>query len=205
VDFDNRIAKFIRFIPHHRHGIQLPIKNLKFLGTSPYICPTPWGKSWAAMKPHATTIDHDQLQTAVAAAKDRFSLLRKKYPAMKAYLVLAIPGKQTGIGSSTREILRDLPALVVDDPAKADIQRHLKSPPPKEAGEKAKKEWEEQFDDRVRKLRYDGDVQVEIRFDSLNYELIHGLQTDELVDRSLTPQTRASIRVVLGTLSGFLS
>jgi hypothetical protein len=48
-------------------------------------------------------------------------------------------------------------------------------------------------------------VQVEIRFDSLNYELIHVLQTDELVDRQLTPQTRASIRIVLGTLSGLLS
>ena len=156
------------------------------------------------MKPRATTLDLDQLQTAVAASKNRFSQLRKKYPAMKAYLVLAIPGKQTGIGSSTREILRDLPALVVDNPAKADIQRHLKSPPPKEAGEKAKKEWDEQFDDRVRKLSYDGAVQVEIRFDSLNYELIQELLTDELVDRSLTPQTRASIRIVLGTLSGLI-
>jgi len=156
------------------------------------------------MRSHTPTLDHDQLQTAVAAAKDRFSQLRKKYPAMKAYLVLAIPGKQTGIGSSTQEILRDLPALVVDNPATADIQRHFKSPPPKEAGGKAKKEWEDQCDHHVRKLSYDGAVQVEIRFDSLNYELIHALQTDELVDRSHTPQTLASIRIVLGMLADLI-
>jgi len=151
------------------------------------------------------TLDHDQFQAAIKAARARFAMLKAKHPTLKGYLALAIPGKQTGIGSSAREILRDLPALVVDDPAKAGVQRHLKSPPAKEAGEKAKKEWDEQFDDLVLKLRYDGSVRVEIRFDSLNYELIQQLQADELVDRELTPQTRASIRIVLGRLSRFLS
>ncbi len=37
------------------------------------------------------------------------------------------------------------------------------------------------------------------------FELIRQNQSDELVDRELTPQTRASIRIVLGSLSSFTS
>jgi hypothetical protein len=43
---------------------------------------------------------------------------------------------------------------------------------------------------------------VEIRFDEkkVNLLLIYELQKDELVSRVHTPQTKASIRIVLGTL-----
>ena len=50
-------------------------------------------------------------------------------------------------------------------------------------------------------LEFDGRVQVELRFHDLDYDLISQLQSDDLVDRELTPQTRASINIVLGTLS----
>jgi len=148
-------------------------------------------------------LNHDQFQAAVKAARERFSKLREIHPTLKGYLVLAIPGKQTGIGSGAKEILGDLPALIVDDAAKAVFQQHLKAPPPKDAGEKAKKEWDERCEELVAELHYDGGVRVELRFDNLDYELIARLQSDELVDRELTPQTRASIRIVLGTLVAF--
>jgi len=151
------------------------------------------------------TLDHDQFHSAVAAAKERFSLIRKKYPDFKGYLVLCIPGKQTGIGSSVQEILKELPALIVNGPTKSSLQDHIKKPPEKEGSEAAKKQWQEKFDELARDLNYDGSVRAEIRFDNLNYELISQLQSDELVDRELTPQTRASIRIVLGRLSSFLS
>jgi hypothetical protein len=149
------------------------------------------------------TLDHDRFQAAVKAARDRFAMLKAKHPALKGYLVLAIPGKQTGIGSSAREILGDLPALIVEDAARAAFQQHLKSPPPKDAGDKVKKEWDGRSDDLAAELHYDGGVRVELRFDHLDYALIARLQADELVDRELTPQTRASIRIVLGTLAAF--
>ena len=156
------------------------------------------------MTTHAPqTLDHDQFQAAVKAARERFSQLRQKHPTLKGYLVLAIPGKQTGIGSSAKEILGDLPALIVEDAAKAAFQQHLKSPPPKDAAEKTKKEWDERYEEHVAELKYNGGVCVELRFDNLDYALIAILQTDELVDRELTPQTRASIRIVLGTLAAF--
>jgi len=150
-------------------------------------------------------LDHDQFQAAAKAARDRFAMLKAKHPALKGYLVLSIPGKQTGIGSSAKEILGDLPALIVDDAAKAAFQQHLMSPPPKDAGEKVKKEWDERFEELVAELKYNGGVRVELRFDNIDYALIAHLQADELVDRGLTPQTAASIRIVLGPLSGFLA
>lgn len=153
--------------------------------------------------PAPQTLDHDRFQAAVKAARDRFAMLKAKHPALKGYVVLAIPGKQTGIGSGAKEILGDLPALIVDDAAKAAFQQHLKSPPAKDAGEKVKKEWDERCEELVAELHYDGGVRVELRFDQLDYDLIARLQSDDLVDRELTPQTRASIRIVLGTLAAF--
>jgi hypothetical protein len=149
------------------------------------------------------TLDYDRFQAAVKAARDRFAMLKAKHPTLKSYLVLAIPGKQTGNGSGAREILDDLPVLIVDDAAKAAFRQHLKSPPPKDAGEKAKKEWDDRCEELVADLNYNGGVRVELRFDHLDYALIARLQYDELVDRELTPQTRASIRIVLGTLAAF--
>ena len=52
-------------------------------------------------------------------------------------------------------------------------------------------------------FQYDERCQVELRFNDLNYALIWKLQADGLVDRGLTPQTGASIRIVLGTLGQF--
>ena len=66
-----------------------------------------------------------------------------------------------------------------------------------------KKEWDERYEELARELKYDASVRVEIRFDHLDYALIARLQSDDLVDRELTPQTRASIRIVLGTLAAF--
>ena len=63
-------------------------------------------------------LSFDQLQIAVAAAKRRFDLIRKKYPGLKAYLVMSLPGGQTGIDSAPTQILSEFPAMVVDDNAK---------------------------------------------------------------------------------------
>jgi len=113
----------------------------------------------------------DQLQVAVAAAKRQFDLIRKKYPNLNAYLVMSLPSGQTGIDSSPAQILREFPAMVVDD--------------------------------GTPQSKYDGQAQVEIRFNDLKFDLVWKLQADDLVDRNLTPQTKASIQIVLGTLAQF--
>ena len=116
-------------------------------------------------------LNFDQLQVAVAAAKRQFELIRKKYPNLKAYLVMSLPSGQTGIDSSPTQILSEFPAMVIEDG----------SPGPK----------------------YDEKTQVEIRFNDLKFDLVWKLQVDDLIDRNLTPQTKASIQIVLGTLAQF--
>lgn len=151
----------------------------------------------------AKHLDFNQLQTAVAAANRHFALIRKKYPDLKMYMVLSLPSGQTRIGSSPKEILKEFPTLVVNDAAKALILDFLKTPESKDASDAEKKRLKERFENLASELAYDGNCQVEIRFDALDYELLWQLQSDELVDLALTPQTRASIRIVLGTISHF--
>jgi hypothetical protein len=56
----------------------------------------------------------DQLKAAVAAGKQRFALLRKKYPELKGYLVLSLPTGQTAIDSAPVQVLDDFPTMVID-------------------------------------------------------------------------------------------
>jgi hypothetical protein len=45
-------------------------------------------------------LSRDQFHAAIKAAQERFSLIRKKHPSLKGYLVISLAGGQTGIGSS---------------------------------------------------------------------------------------------------------
>jgi hypothetical protein len=157
----------------------------------------------------------DQLRVAVAAAKRQFALLGKKHPDLQAklwngqpasVLVISLPGGQTGIESSPTDILSKFPAMVVDDSTKTGALSLLsrlkileRQATPGPEAERLRK----QLDQLASQLKYDGKCQVEIRFNRLNYDLIWKLQVDDLVDRNLTPQTKASIRIVLGTLAQF--
>ena len=60
-----------------------------------------------------------------------------------------------------------------------------------------------QLETLMPQLKYNENAQVEIRFKDLKHSFVWQLQADELVDRDLTPQTKASIRIVLGTLGRF--
>jgi hypothetical protein len=44
------------------------------------------------------------------------------------------------------------------------------------------------------------DTFIEIRFKDLVFDLVFALQKDPLVSKQYTPQTKASIRIVLGTV-----
>jgi hypothetical protein len=157
----------------------------------------------------------DQLQVAVAAAKRQFDLLGKKYPELKAklphgkpisILVLSLPGGQTGIDSSPADILREFPAMVVDDSTKTralNLLSRLETSESEAATGPERERLRQQLDQLAPQLKYDEKCQIEIRFNDLKFDLVWKLQVDDLVDRNLTPQTKASIRIVLGTLSQF--
>lgn len=122
---------------------------------------------------------YSDLERAVTAAKQILKSLAVKYESgglfkeAKPYLVLSSRLGQVEIDASLEKQTADFP---------------------------------EMFTEETRKAKFKGDIVyldnicIELRFTSLVYELIWLLQQDPLVDRALTPQTHASIRIVVGTV-----
>ena len=108
--------------------------------------------------------------------------------------------------SSLISILEKVPGLFDDNPSKTAALAHLKSEPPLELQEKGNEKklerWKDNADHKFRELacglRLLPDALFEIRFGHLDYEDIRRMQKDARVDATRTPQTGASIRIVLG-------
>ncbi|CAN5742503.1 hypothetical protein BH11VER1_BH11VER1_09020 [soil metagenome] len=149
-------------------------------------------------------LTHSQLQIAISRAKRHFAKIQIKYPELKAYLVLSLAEGQVAIDSSPLEILKEFPAMILDDSAKGNLLHRLKKPNPDASSDVEKARLKEQLNDLIRILKYHEKCQFEIRFHDLKYDLVWKLQVDDLINRGLTPQTRASIRIVLGTLAYFV-
>lgn len=122
------------------------------------------------------------------------SQLQKPIWAARTYLESLPPAKQLEL--VTRELLVKLAEMekAETDFVEADRRKRAELD-----------ELKEQLEQLGTRLRFVGHSQVELRFHELNYDLIWKLQTDDLVDRRLTPQTKTSIRIVLGTLEHFSS
>ncbi len=142
-----------------------------------------------------------QFQEALAAANRHFANIRKKYPALRAYLVLSSRGGQTKLDSELVDSIREFPSLLLDNTAKTKTLELIKKLKPKESTKPEQIQLKDELKELAGDLEFDGSIQAELRFHDLDYDLIWKLQTDDLVDRELTPQTRASIRIVLGTIT----
>ncbi len=142
-----------------------------------------------------------QFQEALAAANRYFAEIRKKYPTLRAYLVLSLRGGQTKLDNELPDSIREFPSLLLDGTAKTKTLELIKKLRPKESTKPEQIQLKAELKEMAKDLEFDGRVQVELRFHDLDYDLIWKLQSDDLVDRELTPQTRASINIVLGTLS----
>lgn len=144
-----------------------------------------------------------EFQEALAAANRHFAEIRKKYPTLRAYLVLSLRGGQTKPDRELADSIREFPSLLLDSTAKTKTLELIKKLKPKEATKPEQIQLKTEFKDLGHDLEFDGGVQVELRFHDLDYDLIWKLQTDALVDCELTPQTKASVNIVLGTISRF--
>ncbi len=153
------------------------------------------------LKEHALT--PEQFRSAVSAANQQFNLIRKKYPDLKAYLVVGLSGEQAKLDEPPLNMFKDFQGVVFNDAAKSEMIKFLKMPVNKEATKEEIKKREMRFLELAEQVKYNGNCRVEIRFHQLDYECVWKLQVDELVNRAMTPQTRASIRIVLGTVSDF--
>ena len=146
-------------------------------------------------------LDLSQFQEALAAANRHFAEIRKKYPTLRAYLVLSLRGGQTELDSELVDSIREFPFLLLDNPAKTKTLELIKKLKPKESTKPKQIQLKAELKDLAKDLEFEGRVQVELRFYDLDYDLIWKLQSDDLVDPELTPQTSASINIVLGTMS----
>lgn len=145
-------------------------------------------------------LDLSQFQGALVAANQHFAEIRRKYPTLRAYLVLSLRGGQTKLDGELADSICEFPSLLMDNRVKTKTLELIKKLKPKESTKPEQIRLKDELKDLAKDLEFDGSVQVELRFHNLDYGLIWKLQSDDLVDRELTPQTRASINIVLGTL-----
>ncbi len=139
-----------------------------------------------------------ELKRAVAAAHVRLRALKARYPQLKAWLVLARREQQVDLRSDLPTMLTTFPDLFAptrERRAAEAIARQINL----EQDYRRCDETGGGLTPLAESLKLAEDVLVELRFDELNYALIALLRKDDLVDRDLTPQSAASIRIVLGT------
>ena len=143
------------------------------------------------------------LETAVSASQKIMANLQAEHPALRAYLVLAHRGRQIELTTNPIAILEGCDLMVADDAAKRDalhLLAELERLVSAKANQRAVQDLSGKLAARGRELRYIPEIQIEIRFHVLRYALVWALQASPWVDRQLTPQTKASILIVLGTL-----
>ena len=56
-------------------------------------------------------LDFSQFQEALAAANRHFVKIQKKYPTLRAYLVLSLRGAQTKLDNELADSIREFPSL----------------------------------------------------------------------------------------------
>lgn len=157
--------------------------------------------------------DVDALAAAKRKAGQLAGDLRKDYPILKPYLALTMKGAYVEADSSVSTMLEKAPGLFDDNPSKTAALVHLQKEPPLELQEKGNEKklerWKDAADRKFREiacgLRVLPDSLFEIRFGHLDYGEIRRMQKDERVDAVRTPQTGASIRIVLGSVVDFVS
>ncbi len=154
-----------------------------------------------------------ELKIVIDNATALFAALKEKYPKLAGYLVYSSPHGQCNLTTDLFEILKAFPAMIVDSRRKEKTMALVQSIVSLEKEKKDNVNAKDTVAEKIKQLKNDlsqmidelvlrDDTFVEIRFDEkkVNLPLIYELQKDELVSRMHTPQTKASIRIVLGTL-----
>lgn len=147
-----------------------------------------------------------KLEIAAGRSNIIFKELQKKYPDLSGYLVLSSPYGQCKITTDGTAILNSFPQMITDGKQKEKALHLLQKISETEAENKklvgkpkSLDKLKLQMTEALEDLEIRDNTFVEIRFNS-DLDLIFKLQTDELVSQEHTPQTRASIQIVLGTL-----
>jgi hypothetical protein len=162
----------------------------------------------------------EDLIKAIDQAKSIFKTMMDNDPGLKelkGYLVLSSPHGQFQITDDPlkiSKILKEFPAMISDSEFRdkgielietiQGLEVELKNVARgnTKAAEIQKKieNASHLLDANLKKIEFKEDTFIEIRFERPILDLIFKMQKDPLVSQVHTPQTRASIRIVLGTL-----
>lgn len=127
--------------------------------------------------------------------KDKYSLvwkqLKAKYPQASGGIHFAFKGEFVPVNDSFSGLLKKNPYVFADSQTKSKAQSLLKT---------NKDASEEDIKKLLLLAPLNPECRIEVLWNDLDYDLIAQMRVDLLVDLKLTPQTRASIRIVLGTI-----
>ena len=151
-----------------------------------------------------------ELSIPFANAQNIFQRLKSKYPILDAHIVVSTQYGQTEPTPDGFRFLEHIPSSFVDSLERKEAlilfdtfkdlnrrNRDLKNPVIKNLSEQCRN----RLSVLLMTMEIMESTQLQLRFGELDYDLIALLQKDPLVDQSLTPQSRGSIKIVLGTLS----
>jgi hypothetical protein len=158
-------------------------------------------------------VEKEVLKIAMEEAGRIFKEIKKKYAGLLGNLVFSSSIGQCTMSSDTLKILTEFPNMVcdsfrkqkalalIDSIHRAEMDKkssapHVKKKDLSQIIEKANRDLEP----ILGLLEMRDDTFIEIRFDGSSLDLIFELQKDPLVSKEYTPQTPASIRIVLGTV-----
>ncbi len=148
-----------------------------------------------------------QLKSVVDKSNDLFAKLKKKYLGLNGYLVFSSPYGQCEVTTNLVNILNYFPLMISDYKQKDKGLQLLnkinliEAENKKSSGNpKSTEKLRQQLNEIVKCLDVIEDTFIEIRFKEINYNIVCELQKDELVSQEYTPQTKASVRIVLGTI-----
>ena len=154
-----------------------------------------------------------ELLAAIANADGIFREIMGRYAGLKGYLVFSSPFGQCELTGDLMKIAKEFPEMVMDTDIKREALKRFEKIQNHDSGKKSESPVKERSerDRRVKKdsgdldritenLEVKGDTFVEIRFSKPILDLVFQMQKDPLVSREHTPQTPASVRIVLGTI-----
>jgi hypothetical protein len=155
----------------------------------------------------------EDLITAVDKAKKIFKEIMVNYPGLKGYLVLSSPHGQCELTDDPLQILEEFPAMISESEFKdkgtklfetlqglrVELKDVYRANMKAEIQKKIEK-TSQLLNADLQKIEFKEDTFVEIRFKTPLLDLIFKMQKDPLISQVHTPQTKASIQIVLGTL-----
>lgn len=165
----------------------------------------------------ANGLKPEELKTVTEKANAIFRQLKEKYRGLSGYLVFSSNRGQCELTTDMTKILKDFPEMVAESREKEKAFELIKAATERETSKKsgdakgtaAQSSERDKTDLRAifNQLSLHEDTLIEIRFKDpergfivANLDLIFALQKDELISSRHTPQTKASVRIVLGSL-----